>query len=165
MKNIIFIPFILSLLILWPVCPGDSDEVKIYYERAPWFVDHDMAQTVDMLIERAEEDMQKKNISEREYQVISLKNFEEPVIRTGIIDDDYDNHDYFCAILLKHRDKIDTLCFTNNISVYHYNKVRIPDSDYVHRLIDNIGKRDKEFYNNTKQAKEIRGKRMPVWNW
>lgn len=165
MKIHILITLVLSLLVLCPVSPNNKDKFIIYYERKPWFVDYNIAQTVDLLIERTEKEMQKKDITEREYQSISLTDFEVPSKRIGDIDEDHYNHDYFCVILFKNKEHTDTLCFTWDISAYHYNRTRIPDSLYVRRIIDYLGKVDKEFYNNTKQAKEIWRNRMSIWNW
>lgn len=165
MKIHILITLVLSLLVLCPVSPNNKDKFIIYYERKPWFVNHGMSQTADLLIERAEEEMQKKDITEREYQSISLTDFEVPSKRIGDIDEDYIYHDCICVILFKNRERTDTLRFSKDISAYHYNRTRIPDSLYVRRIIDYLGKVDKEFYNNTKQAKEIWRNRMSIWNW
>ncbi len=137
----------------------------VFYEREPWFVSYCFAQTVDLLIERTKEEMQKEDISNREYQLISLTNFEEPPICTGDIDEDYNNCDYFCVILFERNNRIDTLGFQRHINKYYYNRISISDSAYVHRIIDFLGGIDEEFQNNTNQAKEIRRNRMAVWDW
>lgn len=164
LKNIVIL-LLFTVTIFCSSSPLVKCDVTIYYERRPWFVDHDMAQTVDRLIEHTLKDMENPDESTREFQLLRVKNFDVPDF-TQTNEESWKNTDCFCAILIKKGDKADTLCFSKAISDYFYNGYRVSDCLYVQNVIDYLCKKDVVFLEETRHAKELFVKIRPdLFSW